>query len=400
MPSTSPLVVAVIEGLKRRIQRGDLPAGRGLPSERDLAKEYEVSRVTVRAALRELEEEGFLLCKPNCRPIVRGPGNRTSNKLSPATTDNDDVPLRKGDERDIGIWLWPNTAEYCASSILKGIQFAELPRDVRLVVANVPGGRDWEACLEAEERYLLELAEDPRVMGSILWYLGGERNRHALAKVRAAGIPLVFVDRLPPPGFEADFVGSDNESAARRSMKHLIDLGHRRIALITNSDAVSSVMERETGYRRALNEARIPFERELVFQDMVDEPEGVEVALDELLQLPDPPTAIVAINDHVALQVNAALQARGISVPGDISLSGFDGMLRWVPGGGFLTTCCQEFERIGQVATELLFQRSKGIFGATFRHVLLDAPLMIAGSTAEPRSSSVLDCTTVNWSTP
>jgi len=150
------------------------------------------------------------------------------------------------------------------------------------------------------------------------------------------------------------------------------------------------VRAREAGYRRALNEARIPYRAELVFQDMVDGPEGVEAALDEFLSLPHPPTAIVGINDHVALQVHAALQSRGISVPGDISILGFDGMLRWVPGGGFLTTCCQSFERIGQLATELLCERSKVIGGGTFRHVLLDAPLTIAGSTSEPRSSFLL----------
>ncbi|AIE85813.1 GntR family transcriptional regulator [Fimbriimonas ginsengisoli] len=381
----SPLVMAVIDGLRDRIRRGDLPVGRGLPGERDLAKTFHVSRVIVRSAIRKLEAEGLLLCKPNCRPIVRNPGIRTANETAEAGA------LRRAEGHgDIAIWLWPNAGDYCASSILKGIQSADLPRDIRLVVANVPSGRDWEGCLEAEERYLLELAEDPHAIGTILWYLGTERNRHALEKVRAAGIPMVFVDRLPPKGFEADFVGSDNEAAARQSVKHLADLGHRRIALITNNDAVSSVLAREAGYRRALNDARIPFDPELVFQDMVDEPEGVEAALDELLSLPEPPTAIVGINDHVALQVHAALQSRGISVPGDISLLGFDGLLRWVPGGGFLTTCCQSFERIGQLATELLCERSKASFGGTFRHVLLDAPLMIAGSTAEPRSISVL----------
>lgn len=379
MSDVSPLVATVASELASRIRSGALPSGRTLPSERQLAEEFGVSRIVIRAAVKEVQGMGLLLCKPRCRPIVQ------------PSAPLERMPETAAGPRTIAIWLWPNTADYAAASILKGIQRAVRPDQARLVVASAAGDH-WWAFVDSEERFLRSLAEDPHAMGAIVWYLGGERNRPALDAVRSAGVPLVFVDRLPPDDFDADFVGTNNDSAAYACVRHLVELGHRRIALITNSDKVSAVREREAGYRRALAEAGIAYRDDLLWEDRLDLPEGVEAALDSLLGLPHPPTAIFGINDHIALQVHEALVSRGIDVPGRISVVGFDGLLRWVPGGGYLTGAQQDFSTMGQLAAELILRRAQEGAPRAYRHLLLDAPLVLKGSTdrREPVGSEPL----------
>lgn len=366
----SPLVSAVVDKLTEMIEARQIPIGKGLPSERQLSQDLAVSRGVVRAAIRELCDRGLVQAKPRCRPVVS-----PERKRPPSS------------KKHVGIWLWPSTGDYLAASILKGIQNAGLDHDVRLIVAHASGDT-WESRFESEARFLRSLAHDPGEVGAIVWYLGHERNLPALRELKAAGVPAVFIDRLPPQEISADHVGTSNESAARAGVRHLLELGHRRIGMITNIDRASSVQGREAGYRAALSRAFVPIDEQLIFRDAVDEPEGVEAALSHFFGLPNPPTAIFCINDQLALQAYDALQKRGVKIPQDISVLGFDGVLRWVPGGGHLTTLAQDFERIGKLAVELVTERMAYGPPDAYRHVLLDAPLHFGGSTAAPPGTS------------
>lgn len=370
----SPLTASVTAKLAAMIRSGRLPADELLPSERELTTILAASRGVIRAAIRDLTNEGLLEVKPRCRPVVRC---RLCRKVT------------GGERSHIGIWLWPNTADYGAASILRGIQSRSLSDKVRLVIASAVGG-DWKTIYEAEAHFFENLQSDPEQAGAIVWYLGGRHNLEHLRILRRANVPIVFVDRLPPPGFPGDFVGTDNENAARNGVQSLINLGHRKIAMITNIDAVSSTQSRETGYRRAMKAAGLPIPKDYVFRDEVDGPEGVDAAINLYLQMKDPPTAIFCVNDHVAIQVYDALQSRNIAVPDQISVLGFDGILRWLPGGGNLTTMAQDFERMGQIAADLVIERMSSGVPDAFRHVLLDAPLVTKGSTGPaPKTSSL-----------
>lgn len=195
---------------------------------------------------------------------------------------------------------------------------------------------------------------------------------------------MVFVDREAPRGFEADYVGTDNFEAARIAVQHLAELGHRRIGMLSNLDLVSSVKERQDGYKAALADADIPFEPDLLtFVDLQGTTfqEAIKRSLERLLCLPEPPTAIFAVNDQIALRMFSALTEMGIRVPEQLSLVGFDGSLRWVPGGGYLTSAAQQFERIGHLATRILLERMRYGKPHAYRHLILEAPLIQNGST-------------------
>jgi DNA-binding LacI/PurR family transcriptional regulator len=368
MSESSPLVRGAVSAVSLRIRSGEFAMGRGLPSERQLSEELSVSRVVVRAAIQELERQGLVACKPRCRPVVCA-----ANSSEPGHNDNL--------TRYIALWLWPSAGDFCAASILRGVQGVALPQNVKIVIANAVGD-DVATCLKSEEMFLRGLAEDAQVAGAIIWYLGGEKNESALQFARQAGVPMVFLDRLPPSSVQADFVGTDNSGSARRAVEYLVSLGHRRIALLSNIDKVSSVLAREAGYRKALRESSIDFSPEYVFEVETDEIESVADAIGRMLALPEPPTAIFGINDHIALQAHTSLTALGISIPDQMSVLGFDGLLRWVPGGGYLTSAWQEFERIGQTAAELILEKVDLPQDNNFKHILFDAPVRPRASTA------------------
>ncbi|MBC8065655.1 MAG: GntR family transcriptional regulator [Chlorobia bacterium] len=367
----SPLVLAVVRGVRSQILDGILTHGRRLPSERELSLQFHVSRAVVRKAVRILEDEGDILHLPNCRPVV-------------AQKDQSRQELAHPSYRYLGIWIWPNMGDYGASMIIKGVQRAVKDPSLRLMISNAVG-EDWDSRLASEREFLKRIAKDPHALGVITWYLGAEGNQPTLQALRDAKIPVVFIDRLPPKGFEADYVGTDNVGSSRQAVKHLIDLGHRRIAYVTNLDDVSAVHEREAGYRQALDIAGIEFDPGLLFTYAVGEDDHYEPEarrlVEAIMAVPDPPTAVCAVNDTAALTLYEAFTSKGIQVPGQMSVVGFDGLLRWLPSGGYLTSACQSFERIGEIAAELLLERSHSGTPISFRHVLLDAPLSDKGST-------------------
>ncbi|HEY0868731.1 MAG TPA: GntR family transcriptional regulator [Fimbriimonas sp.] len=372
----SPLAESVARMLREKIEEGSIPMGRPLPSERELAERFEVSRTMVRKALEILRNEGWLRSRPHHRPVVSVPSER------------DPVQTAATKENHVSVWLWPFTDDFTVSSIFRGIQKGMRGRDLRVVIA-AGGETRWSEVLEAEERFLQECCDDEGCAGSIVWLLGGEQSLPALQKARVAGKRLVFIDRKPPAGFDADFVGTENVSAASQLVGHLIGLGHRRIACVTNMDEVSTVADRFEGYRRALAEGGIEFDPDLVVRHELINRESETQSLErlgaKLMGLPNPPTAVFAVNDSIALILSDVFERTGFPVPESVSVAGFDGLLRWLPGGGRLTTAYQDFNRMGELAAELLLERIDSPESRTYRHVLLDAPTQVLGSTAPPR---------------
>lgn len=373
----SPLVQATVDALVKRIESQDLTPDRPLPSERQLALDHGVSRVVIRAAVLELAAQGRIICKPRCRPVVAGLRSTTSIR---------------GKTKNVALWLWPNSNHFSASLILRGIQRVLATPSYRVIISH-PFDPSWEDAMKAETRFLMELGEDPDTVGAIVWYLGHERNLPALRTVREAGIQLVFVDRRPPMGFEADYVGTDNQHSALEAVRHLIGLGHRSIACLLNMDPASSVLERLSGYKQALHRSDIPIREELIvgvqLQTSEDDLDDAATAtIERLMANPNPPTAIFAINDDIALHAMIALKRLGLCVPEDVSIMGFDDLLRSIPGVERVSTAHQRFDRVGECAAELLVERLEGTAPRSFRHVMLEAPLRLYGSTASPNSKT------------
>ena len=199
-------------------------------------------------------------------------------------------------------------------------------------------------------------------------------------KLRSRGIPFVIVDPAGDPSPDVPSVGSANWSGGLMATRHLIELGHRRIAAITGPEDMMCSLARVDGYRSAMNAAGLPIDPELIrFGDF--HPGGGEAHGRELLALAEPPTAIFAGSDLQALGVIAAGSAAGLSVPEDLSVVGYDdiALSRWMSPQ--LTTVHQPLRRMGEEATRLALRLAEGSSIETLR-MDLATHLVVRGSTA------------------
>ena len=195
------------------------------------------------------------------------------------------------------------------------------------------------------------------------------------------GAPIVAVDpHTGPTGLPT--VDSDNLRGARVATEHLIDLGHRRIAMLTGRPDLQSSQLREDGYRQALAGAGIAVEEELVRLGDYDAPISAAAAR-RLLELPDPPTAVFAANDVSAIAVLDVARELGVDVPGRLSVVGFDNIPESVLCSTPLTTVDQHIHEMGRRAMELLIRLIRHEPVAE-DHLTLPTGLVVRGSTAPP----------------
>lgn len=145
-------------------------------------------------------------------------------------------------------------------------------------------------------------------------------NDLLLAHLRALGVPFACISPKHPEGCGVTF---DERQAAREMVRHLVDLGHRRIAHIRGHVAHGASSWRVDGYRDALQDAGIEFDPALVVQGEFSFDSGMQAAR-MLLDLDVPPTAIFAANDDMAAGVVRVALERGLSIPAELSVCGFD----------------------------------------------------------------------------
>jgi len=202
------------------------------------------------------------------------------------------------------------------------------------------------------------------------------------ATLKARGIPFVIIDPAGDPAPGIPSVGSANWSGGLAATRHLLELGHRRIAAITGPEEVMSSLARLDGYRAAMTSAGVPIEPEWIrYGDF--QREGGERHASELLRLADPPTAIFAGNDLQALGVLYAAQARGIAVPGELSVVGYDDLAIAELTSPRLTTVHQPLREMAEQATKLLLQLLDEPRPEVTR-VELATSLVVRDSTAAP----------------
>jgi DNA-binding LacI/PurR family transcriptional regulator len=170
----------------------------------------------------------------------------------------------------------------------------------------------------------------------------------------------VVVDPVNPPPPEVASVGATNWAGGLAATEHLLSLGHRRIAAIAGPEDFLCSRARIDGYRSALERAGIDFERELVRHGDFQHHGGFGPG-GELLDLPGRPTAIFAGNDQQALGVYEAARQRGLRIPQDLSVVGFDDLpvARWVSPP--LTTVRQPLAEMGRAAAEMLGGLIEGV---------------------------------------
>lgn len=178
-------------------------------------------------------------------------------------------------------------------------------------------------------------------------------------RLRARGIPFVVFDPTTELPEDVPFVGATNWAGGRSATRHLIGLGHRRIAMIGGPEHVLCCRARLDGHRSALDAAGLPMEADLLVHTGLNPTDGGAAALD-LLRRPDRPTAIFACNDLQALGVYQAARALGLRIPTDLSVVGFDDLPMAALVDPALTTVHQPLVEMASTATELALALGRG----------------------------------------
>jgi len=207
-------------------------------------------------------------------------------------------------------------------------------------------------------------------------------NAEIVNDLVAARIPMVQIAPANHLGARpvAPSVGMDDRSAAAEITRHLIDLGHRRIAIILGDPTHSSTHERLAGFHRAMGEAALEVDPSLVGPGLYTFESGLEAAR-VLLNRPDRPTAIFAHNDDMAAATIVAAGELGIAVPGELSVAGFDDSQFATTVWPRITTIRQPIRAMAQAATDALVQIMEGS-RRTSEHRVMPYELIVRGSTA------------------
>ena len=205
-----------------------------------------------------------------------------------------------------------------------------------------------------------------------------------LQQLTAAGIPVVVMDPAEEPGPDIRSVGTTNWQGGLTATRHLIELGHRRIAAIAGSAGLWSSQARLDGYRAAMLEAGLAVDDRLIRRDIFTVGGGRRQAA-HLLSLTERPTAIVAANDDQAFGVLQALRDLGLRAPEDLSVVGFDDVIAtWAAPP--LTSVRQPLAAMAATAFRMLGASGSG--AAQAHHVELATTLVIRDSTAPPPAAT------------
>ena len=231
------------------------------------------------------------------------------------------------------------------SKIFRGVE--EIARDVGFLVITASSGGEPE-----REPELVQLLCERRVDG-LLVVPAADNHRYLLPEVRA-GTGLVFIDR-PPALIDADAVLLDNVGGARTAVRHLLGLGHRRIAMIGDEKRIFTAAERLHGYRDALDAAGQPFDPSLVRLGAHDA-DAAAAAVRDVLTIADPPTAIFTANNRITVGAIGVLRREGPRA----ALVGFDDFELAESLATPTTVIAYDAEELGRKAAELLLLRLAG----------------------------------------
>ncbi|HLI91313.1 MAG TPA: LacI family DNA-binding transcriptional regulator [Ktedonobacteraceae bacterium] len=282
----------------------------------------DVDPATRERILRIMEEQGFV-------PSITASG------------------LASGRSRLIGVlvasFTWPLIPD-----IIHGVAEVVERSSYELVLYSIN-----DSSRESDKWEMIDHILATKLTSGLLAIMPGQSSRH-IARLHSYGFPVVIVDDEDPPA-SAPWVGVDNRGGAYAAVRHLLRLGHRRIAHIQGPMRRHCSRERYQGYLQALEEEGIALDPALVVEGEFTTASGRAAAC-KLFSLPKEqrPTAIFAGNDGTAYGVLAAAEEHGLRVPGDIALVGFDDVATSAHVRPALTTVRQPFYEMGQLGAELL----------------------------------------------
>lgn len=335
--------------------------GRRQVTSRDVAKLAGVSRTTVSFVLNDVP--GVKISEETRQRVLEAARHLDYYPTAAARS------LASGKTQRIGLVLGEGQNRLAADAFLpaflQGVTASIHRRGYLLVLQMAEDVPSYEA--------YARLIREQQVDGLIL--SGPRLDDPLVPQLAEEKFPLILHGRLDDCEFPS--VDVDNCAGAYQAVSHLIGLGHRWIGFISNAPfAYSGAQDRFAGYRRALGEHDIPLDDKLIHTAAFLPESGWE-AMEELLDLPDPPTAVFVASDVVALGAMSAVRSRGLRIPEDVAVVGFDDIFLAAQADPPLTTVRVPAYGLGWTAAEVLISL---IEGDAVSSVTLETELVIRES--------------------
>lgn len=354
----TPKYQKIAEEFIERIEKGELGPGDRLPTEVELGAAYGVSRITVTHAIRVLQNRNLVY-------RVKGSGTFISKR---GTVGSHSIGTRRSTGVPFISVIFPRGEHDGAHETLIGIESVCARDDIYVTIHN-------SKSKPALEHSIIMKLLGQGCGGIIVYpYSSDYRNMDVYSELIIRDFPFVVIDRRFDM-LRVPFVACDNEKAMCDMVTHLIAKGHQRIGFFCNStETVSSERERYRGYCAAHIAAGLSVKPGLLFRvtrdlghvpdlSTVNEQNNRqfgEAALSYFLNAREKPTCVAAVNDILAIALLKAALARGVRVPDDLSITGFDDLYVAAHVEVPLTTMRQPFETIGSEAGLLLLGLIKG----------------------------------------
>jgi DNA-binding LacI/PurR family transcriptional regulator len=388
--SKEPLHKQLAAIIRSAIEEGHYRPGDRIEAGRDFARWTNLSHPTVTRAFRDLAAEGLVVRKV-------GSGTYVANRITHAERER----------TTIGVFHYDCFGEFF-QRLLRGIQ-EECRQSGTVCIPvfpeNYADGNAERVSAELIERGIKGIVACPSLtidcpgLGSVVPNLTIDEAHRLLLRRLIHQMPVVLMD-VCFPDVACDVVMTAHEDGAYQLAQHLLELGHRRIAFVSHSikyPYTSSIQERIAGMKRALREAYIEHEEDWVVGfrrtqgPLLDQEEHVRQAVNSLLDRPRNrrPTAIMCVNDTFAPLVLGSLRARGVEVPEEMSVTGFDDLAHVATLEPPLTTVAQALERIGHQSVRMLIRRVQDRERPA-THMTIDGILMVRESTGRPADRGYL----------
>jgi DNA-binding LacI/PurR family transcriptional regulator len=259
--------------------------------------------------------------------------------------------LKAGKTRTLGIIVPDMTIPYFPQ-VIRGAEAAARKKDYSLIAVN----SDDDGKRQTE---LLSLLRSQRVEGILLVVAAAPTPLEQISRILEAEIPVVCLDRIPDR-VRVDSVSVDDASAAEMGVRHLIEMGARRIALVTGPMALKNERRRLQGYRKALEDAGIAEDESLIWSGNLRIEDVAALCRERIADTSSRPDAIFSTNGPTALGVLRAFRDAGVETPRDIAFATFDELTVADLFTPSITTVVQPAYDIGHRAAELLLERLEG----------------------------------------
>lgn len=326
----------------------------------DIARELGISPSTVSRALSEHPDISKTTIKK-----VRACAKKLNYKPNTMAMN-----LRSGKSKVIGVIL-PEIVHYFFSSIMSGIEEVAFREGYGVMLYL------------SHEKYQKELnitesLINARVSGVLASLAKETEDYNHYQEILNNDIQLVFFDRICV-GILTDRVVVDDYAGAMTAVNYLIETGAKRIAFFSSPEHLEISKNRRNGYLDALRNHGIEIDDSLIFT--CDTREDAIKLTPQVLDMPNPPDAFFAINDHTASGILYAAKQKGYRIPQDIAICGFSGGDLAIATDPMLTTVEQHGYEVGKTAAQLLIDKIKGETTGQYKNRIIKTKLMIRDTT-------------------